>query len=198
MITWRFTQNSHYLPRGHFVQTRTHVSPLLRSALRRDYNEWSDVTGGKGEQQHFGKLSGHCVGGGHVSRYLHGLCVRGCVIWGEEVLFPVMLPQQAPGQPWKSLSALVPPSSRASSSFVPPSQQSWGRVGMGGVSPPSFDQTCPSPWLPCKQGGCVVEVLGDYWPQGHASFRKHLELLRGRECHGPLTPLRGQGLGNVV
>lgn len=49
-------------------------------------------------------------------RYEYGLCVRDPFIQGEEALLPVMLPQQAYGEPWKSPAVLVPLSSPASSS----------------------------------------------------------------------------------
>lgn len=103
-----FTQNSHCLPQGQLVKTRPYVFPLVRPALweiavNEVMSQWEEA-----EKQHFWKLSGHCVGGGDMFRYLYGLCIRDPFIQGEEVLLPVMLPQQAYREPWKSLTVLAP------------------------------------------------------------------------------------------
>ena len=146
-------------------------SSLWKVSLLGDLHVGSDVTAGEAGKQHFWKLSGHCVGGGDVCRYLYGLCVRDPFIQREEALLPVMLVGElaalrleVPRTPGPLLRH--PPLHTAELSGLGSGQEWAGQVA------PGLDQACPCPWLPHQR---VEEVLGSL------ALRKHLELFRGKE-----------------
>lgn len=117
------------------------------------------------------------------------MCVRDLFIQGEEVLLPVVPPQQAHSEPWKFLAALT--LSYVILCCMSPARWAGGGQEWGGCATPSFDQTCPGPWLPRRQGRCGGGPWG--WRDPGPGLESTLN--GGKEQHDcPLASSQSSGL----
>lgn len=157
-----FTQNSVIYLRVSLSQPG-HGFPLVRTTLQ----QWCHSQGGRETTL----LDVACPSCGRGVSWAGTYMGR---VWGtllfkgrkcSFLLCYLSTPVQSPGSPllcWSLMLSCVMSSS--------PSRHWASRAGGGqeweGWVTPSFDQTCPSPWLHHKQRGHVEEVLGDSWPLG--------------------------------
>lgn len=120
---------------------------------------------------------------------------------GEEALLPVMLPQQACREPWKSLAVLVPgplmrhPLLRTTE----PAELGEDRNGRDGL-PLVLSKHVPVFGYFINKEDMWGRSLGINDPGGQANFRKHLERSEGRNntAYSPPQSSGPQGCSNVL